>query len=88
MKDFKTKSKIEKVVVQPFFYFEFDHMPSDQEIKEELVRSVKRIELDFKNIAYSVKVSYQQDYKGNFYDHETKKLYKWNDLMELRSDKS
>ena len=42
MKDFKTKSKIEKVVVHPFFYFEFDHMPSDQEIKEELVRSVKR----------------------------------------------
>ncbi len=88
MKDFKTKSKIEKVVVHPFFCFEFDHMPSDQEIKEELVRSVKRIELDFKNIAYSVKVSYQQEYKGNFYDHETKKLYKWNDLMELRSDKS
>lgn len=35
-----------------------------------------------------VKNTYKQEYKGNFYDHETKKLYKWNDLMELRSDKS
>ena len=60
MKDFNTQSKIKKVVVHPIFTFEFDHMPSDQEIKEELVRSVKRIELDFKNIAYSVKVSYEQ----------------------------
>ena len=55
MKDFKTKSKIEKVVVQPFFYFEFDHMPSDKEIKEELIKYIKK-----KNIAYSVKVSYEQ----------------------------
>ena len=83
MKDFKTKSKIKKVVVQPFFYFEFDYMPSDQEIREEIQDF-----MDNNNIAYSVKVSYQQEYKGNFYDHETKKLYKWNDLMELRSDKS
>jgi len=83
MKDFKTKSKIEKVVVHPFFCFEFDHMPSDQEIREEIQDF-----MDNNNIAYSVKVSYQQEYKGNFYDHETKKLYKWNDLMELRSDKS
>ena len=36
MKDFKTKSKIKKVVVHPFFCFEFDHMPSDQEIREEI----------------------------------------------------
>ena len=83
MKDFKTKSKIEKVVVQPFFYFEFDHMPSDQEIREEIQES-----MEDGNIAYSVKVSYQQEYKGNFYDHETKKLYKWNDLMELLNARS
>jgi len=83
MKDFKTKSKIKKVVVQPFFCFEFDHMPSNQKIKKEIQNF-----MDNKNIAYSVKVSYQQEYKGNFYDHETKKLYKWNDLMELRNDKS
>jgi|TARA_R110000824_G_scaffold137459_1_gene301576 alpha-acetolactate decarboxylase len=83
MKDFKTKSKIKKVVVQPFFCFEFDHMPSDQKIREEIQNF-----MDNNNIAYSVKVSYQQKYKGNFYDHETKKLYKWNDLMELRNEKS
>ena len=83
MKDFKTKSKIEKVVVHPIFTFEFDHMPSDKEIKEQILKHMEE-----KNIAYSVKVSYQQEHKGNFYDHETKKLYKWNDLMELRSDKS
>ena len=83
MKDFKTKSKIEKVVVQPFFYFEFDHMPSDQEIREEIQDF-----MDNNNIAYSVKVSYQQEHKGNFYDHETKKLYKWNDLMELLNARS
>mgnify|MGYP003136478317 FL=1 len=83
MKDFKTKSKIEKVVVHPFFCFEFDHMPSNEEIKKEIQES-----MEDGNIAYSVKVSYQQEHKGNFYDHETKKLYKWNDLMELRNEKS
>jgi len=83
MKDFKTKSKIEKVVVHPFFCFEFDHMPSDQEIREEIQDF-----MDNNNIAYSVKVSYQQEHKGNFYDHETKKLYKWNDLMELLNARS
>ena len=71
MKDFNTQSKIKEVVVHPIFTFEFDHMPSDKEIKEELIKYIKE-----KNIAYSVKVSYQQEYKGNFYDHETKKLYK------------
>ena len=30
-----TQSKIKKVVVHPIFTFEFDHMPSDKEIKEE-----------------------------------------------------
>ena len=69
MKDFKTKSKIEKVVVHPFFCFEFDHMPSNEEIKKEIQES-----MEDGNIAYSVKVSYQQEHKGNFYDHETKKL--------------
>jgi hypothetical protein len=44
--------------------------------------------MEEKNIAYSVKVSYQQEHKGNFYDHETKKLYKWNDLMELLNARS
>jgi len=83
MKDFNTQSKIKKVVVHPIFTFEFDHMPSNEEIKKEIQES-----MEDGNIAYSVKVSYQQEYKGNFYDHETKKLYKWNDLMELRSDKS
>jgi|TARA_R100001143_G_C3352213_1_gene130202 hypothetical protein len=83
MKDFKTKSKIEKVVVHPFFCFEFDHMPSNEEIKKEIQES-----MEDGNIAYSVKVSYQQEHKGNFYDHETKKLYKWNDLMELVNEKS
>lgn len=83
MKDFKTKSKIEKVVVHPFFCFEFDHMPSDQEIREEIQES-----MEDGNIAYSVKVSYRQEHKGNFYDHETKKLYKWNDLMELLNARS
>jgi hypothetical protein len=83
MKDFKTKSKIEKVVVHPFFCFEFDHMPSNEEIKKEIQES-----MEDGNISYSVKVSYQQEYKGNFYDHETKKLYKWNDLMELLNARS
>tara|TARA_R110000822_G_scaffold47777_1_gene126548 strand:- start:571 stop:741 length:171 start_codon:yes stop_codon:yes gene_type:complete len=55
MKDFKTKSKIKKVVVQPFFCFEFDHMPSDQKIREEIQNF-----MDNNNIAYSVKVSYEQ----------------------------
>jgi len=88
MKDFKTKSKIKKVVVQPFFCFEFDHMPSDQEIKEELLRSVKEIEFGYKNIACSIDVSYEQEHKGNFWDDINKKFYKWNDLMELRNEKS
>jgi hypothetical protein len=55
MKDFNTQSKIKKVVVHPIFTFEFDHMPSDKEIKEELLKYIKE-----KNIAYSVKVSYEQ----------------------------
>ena len=83
MKDFKTKSKIEKVVVHPFFCFEFDHMPSNEEIKKEIQES-----MEDGNIACSIDVSYQQEHKGNFYDHETKKLYKWNDLMELVNEKS
>ncbi len=41
MKDFKTQSKIEKVVVHPIFNFEFDHMPSEKEIKEELLKYIK-----------------------------------------------
>jgi len=55
MKDFKTKSKIEKVVVHPFFCFEFDHMPSNEEIKKEIQGS-----MEDENISYSVKVSYEQ----------------------------
>jgi hypothetical protein len=55
MKDFKTKSKIENVVVHPIFTFEFDHMPSNEEIKKEIQESMKD-----GNISYSVKVSYEQ----------------------------
>jgi hypothetical protein len=55
MKDFKTQSKIEKVVVHPIFTFEFDHMPSNEEIKKEIQESMKD-----GNISYSVKVSYEQ----------------------------
>ena len=83
MKDFKTKSQIKKVVVQPFFCFEFDHIPSDEEIKQQV-----QDHIDKKNIAYSVAVSYQQEHKGNFWDDINKKFYKWNDLMELRNEKS
>ena len=83
MKDFKTKSQIEKVVVKPFFYFDFDHMPSDEEVKQQV-----QDHIDKKNIAYSVAVSYQQEHKGNFWDDINKKFYKWNDLMELRNEKS
>ena len=88
MKDFKTKSQIEKVVVHSlitteFFSFEFDHMPSDEEVKQQVQNHI-----DKKNIAYSVAVSYQQEHKGNFWDDINKKFYKWNDLMELRNEKS
>ena len=61
MKDFKTKSKIEKVVVHPFFCFEFDHMPSNEEIKKEIQES-----MEDGNIAYSVKVSINKNTKAIF----------------------
>jgi len=83
MKDFNTKSKIEKVVVQPFFCFEFDHIPSDEEVKQKV-----QDHIDKKNIACSIDVSYEQEHKGNFWDDINKKFYKWDDLMELRNEKS
>ncbi len=88
MKDFKTKSQIEKVVVHSlitteFFSFEFDHMPSDEKIKEQILKYVKE-----KHTPYCVEVSYQKEHKGNFWDDINKKFYKWNDLMELRNEKS
>ena len=83
MKDFNTKSQIKKVVVQPFFCFEFNHIPSDEEIKEKIIKY-----LEEKNIAYCVDVSYEKEHKGNFWDGINKKFYKWNDLMELRNEKS
>ena len=79
----KSNKKIKMVTVNPIVYFEFDHMPSDQEIKEELLRSVKLIELDYKDIAYCVEVSYEEEHKGNFWDAGTQEFYKWNELQEL-----
>ena len=60
MKDFKTKSKIKKVVVHSlitteFFSFEFDHMPSDEKIKEQILKYVKE-----KHTPYCVEVSYER----------------------------
>ena len=79
----KSNKKIKMVTVNPIVYFEFDHMPSDEKIKEQILKYVKE-----KHIPYCVEVSYQQKHKGNFWDDINKKFYKWNDLMELRNEKS
>ena len=31
-----SKNKVKQVVINPFFYFEFDHIPSNDEIKQEI----------------------------------------------------
>ncbi len=78
MKDFKTKSKIKNVVINPFFYFKFDHIPNNEEVKKKIQEFI-----DTKNINYSIKVSYHEEQKGNFWDAETKQYYSWNELQEL-----
>ena len=32
-------------------------------------------------------VKREQVYRGNFWDAETKKFYKWNELMELKKER-
>ena len=48
-----SKNKVKQVVINPFFYFEFDHIPSNDEIKQEIQDFI-----DTKNVNYSIKVSY------------------------------
>lgn len=56
-----SKNKVKQVVINPFFYFEFDHIPSNDEIKQEIQDFI-----DTKNVNYSIKVSYHEEQKGNF----------------------
>ena len=83
MAEWKSNKKIKKVVVNSlitteFFSFEFDHMPSDEKIKEQILKYVKE-----KHIPYCVEVSYEEEQKGNFWDAETKEFYSWDELQEL-----
>ena len=71
-----SKNKVKQVLINPFFYFEFDHIPSNDEIKQEIQDFI-----DTKNVNYSIKVSYHEEKKGNFWDAETQQ-----ELTETRKD--
>ena len=50
----------------------------NDEIKQEIQDFI-----DTKNVNYSIKVSYHEEQKGNFWDAETQQFYKWDELQEL-----
>ena len=77
-----SKNKVKQVLINPFFYFEFDHIPSNDEIKQEIQDFI-----DTKNVNYSIKVSYHEEQKGNFWDAETQQFYKWDELQEITETK-
>jgi hypothetical protein len=83
MADWKSKSKIEKVTIKPFFYFEFTYIPSNNEIKKKIRKIIDSIE----DVSYEISVSYDKKHKGNFWDGETQQFYKWNELQELAETK-
>jgi hypothetical protein len=78
MAEWVSKRKVKLVLVNPFFYFEYDHIPNNDEIKESIQEFI-----DTKRINYSITVSYDREQKGNFWDAETKQFYSWDELQEL-----